>query len=174
MLNHIDFCPICNNQEPINYTNRINSRIHLLTIGNYGKYISRICNKCVNKIDDGFANGISPELQGIGFKVLAFGLPIHFHEIKEQYPNLNEHLHKALRFINNIYKGFVKIPPNIKSIYDFATLINILDEENLNVKKREILEFLRTKYPDTINNILDKSEEILNWSVKMNFPIKLS
>jgi len=81
MINQIDFCPICNNRGLINYTNTITSRIHLLTIGNHGKFISRICNKCLSKIDDDFANGIFPELQGIGFKVLAFGLPVHFHEI---------------------------------------------------------------------------------------------
>lgn len=170
MINQIGFCPICNNQGVINYTNRINSRIHLLTIGNHDRYVSRICNKCINKIDDDFAYGIIPELQGVGFKVLAFGLPGYFHEIYKQYPKLNKQLDRALQFINNIYKGFAKIPPNVKLIYDFAALINILNEENLYGKKKEILEFLRVKYPDFVNTINEKSKEILNWCVKMKFP----
>jgi len=170
----IDFCPLCDNQGFLNFTNTINSRIHLLTIGNHGKFISRICNKCLNKIDDDFANGIFPELQGLGFKVLVFGLPVYLYEIYEQYPKIKEQLSKALRFINNIYKGFVKIPTGLKLIYDFAALINILDKGCLKVEKIEILKFLQLKYPKIINKIHEKSEEILNWNVKMKFPILIS
>lgn len=173
MNNRIDCCPICNNQGTIIYTNAINSRIHLLTIGNHGRYLSRICNNCLSRIDDHFATGIFPKLHGIGFEVLVFGLPIYFYEIYEQYPKLKEYLYRALRFVNNIYKGFVKIPPDVKHIYDFATLIKLIDEENLMVEKEEILEFLRVKHPCIVNNIHEKSKEILNWCVKMKFPITL-
>ena len=78
MSNQIDCCPICNNQGTIIYTNRINSRIRLLTIGNHGRYIDRICHNCLNRIDDDFANGKIPKLQGTGFEAFVFGLPIHF------------------------------------------------------------------------------------------------
>lgn len=173
MNNRIDCCPVCNNQGMIIYTNTINSRIHLLTIGKHVKYLSRICHNCLSRIDDDFATGILPKLQGIGFEVLVFGLPIHFYEIYEQYPKLSEYLYRALRFVNNIYKGFVKIPPDVKRIYDFAALFNMLDEENLRVEKEEILEFLRFKFPCIVNDIHEKSKEIINWCVKMKFPITL-
>ena len=172
-MKQIDYCPICNNQGKMIYTNRINSRIHLLTIGNNGKYINRVCYNCLKKIDGDFANGMVPKLQGTGFEVLVFGLPIHFYEIYEQYPKLKEHLHKALRFINDIYKGFVKVPLDTKQIYDLAALINMLDEENLRAQKEEILKFLRVKAPNLVNDIHEKSKEIVNWSVKMNFPVNL-
>lgn len=171
MNNQIDYCPVCNNQGKIIYTNRISNRIHLLTIGNHGRYINRICDKCLSKIDDDFANGILPKLQGTGFEVLAFGLPIHFYEIYEQYPKLKGHLHKSLRFINNIYKGFVKVPHDTKHIYDFAALINTLEEVNLRAQKKEILKLLRVNDPCLVNDIHVKSEEMVNWSAKMNFPL---
>lgn len=83
-------------------------------------------------------------------------------------------MYRALGFINNIYKGFVKIRACIILIYDFAALLNILDEENLRNEKKELLKFLRVNYPDNVNKIHEKSEEILNWNVKMKFPIILS
>lgn len=173
MNNQIDCCPICNNQGKMIYTNRINNRIHLLTIGNHGKYINRICYNCVNRIDDDFVNGLLPKIQGTGFEILAFGLPLHFYEIYEKYPKLKEYFFRALQFINNIYKGFVEISSDTKKIYDFASLINLLDEENLRVEKEEILKFLRAKHPILVNEIHEKCKEIVNWGVKMNFPINL-
>ncbi len=171
MKNHVDICPICETQGIFNRTNTKNSRVHLRTIGYSGRFITKLCNTCLNKIDSDLMKGIQPKLYGRGFEVIVYCLPIHFYEIRDQLPNIDDYMRNALRFINNIYMGFIKIPAKFKVFYDFAALINLLDARNLINEKEDLIRILHIKYPDHIDEIHEKCAEILNWEKKMNYSI---